>query len=61
MNSLVKPAVEQEALGTATTEPQVNQIVGGRVIVGGEWGGEQQYRKGGEGLGGCWHGNRERE
>jgi len=38
-------------------------IVGRRVVMGGGWGGEHQYRRGGEGvwLGGCWPGNRERE
>jgi len=60
MNSLVRAPVEGEALGPAKTEPPVNRIVGGRAIMGGGWGGEHPYRRG-EGLGGCWPGNRERE
>jgi len=40
MNSLVRAPVEGEALGPAKTEPPVNGIVGGRVVMGGGWGGE---------------------
>jgi len=36
MNSLVRAPVEGQALGPAKTEPPVNVIVGGRVIM---WGG----------------------
>jgi len=38
--------VEGEALGPAKTEPSVNGIVGGRVVMGGGWGGEHPYRRG---------------
>jgi len=31
----------------------VNVIVEGREVIGGGWGGEHPYRRGG-GLGGCW-------
>jgi len=48
MNILVRALVEGDALGPAKTEPPLNGIVGGRVVMGGEWGGEHQYRKGGE-------------
>jgi len=41
MNSLVRAPVEGEALGLAKTEPPVNVIVGGRVVMVGGWGGEQ--------------------
>jgi len=67
MNILVRAPVEGEALGPAKTEPPVNVIVGGRVAMGGgwQWGedGEGNIHKEGEGegLGGCWPGNRERE
>jgi len=40
MNSLVRAAVEGEALGPAKTEPPVNMIVGGRAVMEGGWGGE---------------------
>jgi len=40
MNILVRAPVEGEALGPAKTEPPVNVIVGGRVEMGGGWGGE---------------------
>jgi len=36
-------------------------IVGGRVVVGGGWGGEAHIEGEGEGLGGCLPRNRERE
>jgi len=29
--------------------------------MGGGWGGEHPYRRGGGGVGGCWPGNREGE
>jgi len=61
MNSLVRAPVEGETLGPAKTEPPVNVIVGGRVVMEGGWGGEHPYRRGGEGLGGCWFGNQEEE
>jgi len=35
------------ASGSAKTEPPVNMIVCGRAIMGGGWGGEQPYRRGG--------------
>jgi len=47
MNSLVRAPVEGEALGPAKTEPPVNVIVGGRAAMGGGWGGEHRYRRGG--------------
>jgi len=40
MISLVRAPVEGEALGPAKTEPPVNVIVGGRVVMGGGWGRE---------------------
>jgi len=46
MNSLVITPVEWEALGPAKTEPPVNVIVGGRVVMGEGWGGEYPYRRG---------------
>jgi len=46
MNSLVRAPVEGEALGPAKTEPPVNVIVGGRMVVGGGLGGEHPYRRG---------------
>jgi len=62
MNSLVRAPVEGEALGPAKTEPPVNVIVGGRAAMGGEGGEGNSHIEGeGEGLGGCWPGNRERE
>jgi len=42
--------VEGEALGPAKTEPPVNMIVGGRVIMGEGWGGEHLSRRGGGGA-----------
>jgi len=39
MNSLVRAPMEGEALGP---EPPVNVIVGGRVVMGGGWGGEHR-------------------
>jgi len=50
MNILVRAPVEGEAIGPAKTEPPVNVIVGRRVVMGGRWGGEQRYRRGGGGL-----------
>jgi len=47
MNSLVKAPVEGEALDPAKTEPPVNVIVGERAVMGGGWGGEHLYRRGG--------------
>jgi len=35
MNSLVRAPVEREALGPAKTEPPVNGILVGRVVMGG--------------------------
>jgi len=49
MNSLVRAPVEGEARGPAKTEPPVNMIAGGRAVMGGGWGGEHPYRRGGEG------------
>jgi len=46
MNSLVRAPVEGEALGPAKTEPPVNVIVGGRVVMGGGSGEEHPYRMG---------------
>lgn len=61
MNSLVRAPVEGEALGSDKTESPVNMIVGGRAVMG-EDGEENSHRKGeGEGLGGCWPRNQERE
>jgi len=40
MNSVVRAPLEEEALGPAKTEPPVNVIVGGRVVMGEGWGGE---------------------
>jgi len=37
-----------------------NGIVERRAVMGGGWGGEHPYRRG-EGLGGCWPRNWERE
>jgi len=51
--------VEGETLGPSNTESPVNRIVGGKVVMGGGWGGEHLYKRGGEGLGGCLPGNRE--
>jgi len=50
MNSLVRAPVEGEALGPAKTEPPVNVIVGGRVVMGGGWGGEAHIEEEEEGL-----------
>jgi len=50
MNSLVRAPVEGKALGPAKAGPPVNGIVGGRMVMGGGWGGEHQYRKGGGGV-----------
>jgi len=50
MNILVRAPVEGEALGPAKTEPPVIVIVGGRAVMGGGWGGEHLYRRGGEGV-----------
>jgi len=47
MNILVRAPVEGEALGPAKTEPPVNVIVRRRVVMGGGWGGEHPYRRGG--------------
>jgi len=57
MNSLVRAPVEGEALGPAKVEPPVNVIVGERAVMGGGWGGEHPYRRGGGGVRGCWPGN----
>jgi len=38
-----------------------NVIVGGKVVMGGGWGGEAHIEREGEGLGRCWPGNREGE
>jgi len=61
MNSLVRAPVEGEALVPVKTEPTVNEIVGGRVVMRGGWGGEVHIEEEGEGLGGCWTRNREGE
>jgi len=50
MNSLVRAPVDGEDLGPAKTEPPVNVIVGGRAAMGGGWGGEHSYRRGGGGV-----------
>jgi len=50
MNILVRAPVEGETLGPAKSEPPVNVIVGGRVVMGGGWGGEHPYRRGGGGV-----------
>jgi len=50
MNSLVRAPVEGEALGPAKTEPQVNLIVGGTVVMGGGRGGEAHIEGEGEGM-----------
>jgi len=50
MNILVRAPVEGEALGPAKTEPPVNVIVGGKAAMGGGWGGEHPYRRGGTGV-----------
>jgi len=42
--------VEGEALGPAKTESPVNVIVGGRVIMGGGWGGDHPLRRGEGGV-----------
>jgi len=47
MNSLVRAPVEGEALGPAKTKSPVAMIVGGGVVMGGGWGGEHPYRRGG--------------
>jgi len=60
MNSLVRAPVEGEALGPVKTEPPVNVIVGARAAMGGNGEGNT-HKEGGEGLGGCWPGKRERE
>jgi len=39
--------MEGEAFGPAKTEPPVNGIVGRRAVMGGGWGGEHPYRRGG--------------
>jgi len=61
MNSLVRAPVVGEALGPPKTEPPVNVIVGGRVVVGREWGGEAHIEGEVEVLGGCWPRIREGE
>jgi len=50
MNILVRAPVEGEALVPAKTEPPVNVIVGGREVMGGGWGREHPYRRGGGGV-----------
>jgi len=59
MNSLVIAPVEGEVLCPSSTESPVNVIVGGRVVMGGGWGGEAHIEGEGQGLGGCWPGNLE--
>jgi len=51
MDSLVRAPVEGWALGPAKTEPPVQVIVVGRVVMGGGWGGEHPYRRGAGGTG----------
>jgi len=51
MNSLVRAPVEGEALGPAKTEPPVNVFVGGRVVMGEEWGEEAHIEGEGKRLG----------
>jgi len=54
----MRAPVEGVALGNAMTEPPVNMIVGGRAVMGER----NTHMEGeGEGLGGCWPRNRERE
>jgi len=50
MNCLVRASVEGEALGPAKTEPPVNVSVERRAVMGGVWGGEHLYRRGGRGV-----------
>jgi len=50
MNILVRAPVEGEALGPAKAGPPVNVNVGGRVAMGGGWGGEHPKRRGGGGI-----------
>jgi len=59
MNSLVRAPVEGEALGPAMTEPLVNMIIGGRVVMGRGLGAYADIKGEVKGLGGCWPGNRE--
>jgi len=47
MNILVRSPVEGDSLGPVKTEPPVNVILGERVVMGGGWGGELPYRRGG--------------
>jgi len=49
MNILVRVPVEGEALGPAKT-PSERDCWGGRVVMGGGWGGEHPYRRGGGGA-----------
>jgi len=50
MNRLVRASVEGAALGPAKTEPPVKGIVGEKAVMGGGWGGEHPYRRGGGGV-----------
>jgi len=50
MNSLVRSPVEGEALRPPKTELPVIVIVRGMVVMGGGWGGEHPYRRGGGGF-----------
>jgi len=61
MNSLVRAPMEGEALVPAKTVPPVNMIFGGRMVMGGGWGGKAYIEGEGEGLGGCWLRNQEGE
>jgi len=51
MNSLVRAPVAGEALGAAKTEPPVNVIIGGRLVMGRGWGGEAHKEGEGRGYG----------
>jgi len=57
MNSLVRAPEDMETLSPVKTEPPVYVIVVGREVMGIVLRGEHPYRRGGEGLGGCWSGN----
>jgi len=61
LNSLVRAPAEGEALGPAKTEPSVNMIFAGMVVMGGGWEGEAHVEQEAEGLWGCWPRNWEGE
>jgi len=51
MNILVRAPVAGEALDPAKTEPPVNVIFGGRLVIGRGWGGKVHIEGDVEGLG----------